>query len=66
MRWDNLRARRQDEADAGGVAQPLPLGLPEARVRTFDTPGFRGITFYEIYAKSIINKVPSASRVPFE
>jgi len=35
-------------------------------VRTFDTPGFAGMTFYEVQAKSIINKVPAASRVPFE
>jgi DNA repair photolyase len=33
--------------------------------RTFDTPGFRGITFHEIQARSIISKVPEASRVPF-
>ncbi|GAA3223673.1 Rv2578c family radical SAM protein [Actinocorallia longicatena] len=28
-------------------------------------PEFKGITFYEIHAKSIINKVPGGSRVPF-
>jgi DNA repair photolyase len=33
--------------------------------RTFDTPGFRGITFHEVHAKTIISKVPEASRVPF-
>ena len=33
--------------------------------RTFDTPGFRGITFYEIQARSIINKVPASSRMSF-
>ncbi len=47
------------------VAPTLPLGLPGAVTRTFDTPGFRGMTFYEIHAKSIINKVPAPSRVPF-
>jgi DNA repair photolyase len=61
MRWDNLRA-----ADAGQPATPeLPLGLAGATVRRFDTPGFRDITFYEVLAKSIINKVPGGSRVPF-
>ena len=35
-------------------------------VRTFDTPGFAGMTFHEVQAKSIINRVPSASRVPFQ
>jgi DNA repair photolyase len=36
-----------------------------AVVRRFDTPGFVGMTFHEIRAKSIINKVPAASRTPF-
>jgi DNA repair photolyase len=44
----------------------LPLALPGAVTRTFDTPGFAGMTFYEVQAKSIINRVPSASRVPFQ
>jgi DNA repair photolyase len=47
------------------AAEPLPLALPGAVARTFDTPGFAGMTFYEIRAKSIINKVPGASMVPF-
>jgi DNA repair photolyase len=51
--------------DGAGGAQPLPLALPGAVVRTFDTPGFAGMTFYEIRAKSVINKVPAASAVPF-
>src|SRR5215204_3140694 len=59
MRWDSLTVR----TDEAGM---LPLGLPDATVRTFDTPGFAGMTFYEIRAKSIINRVPSQSRVPFE
>lgn len=37
----------------------------DAVARTFDTPGFRGMEFYEIHARSIINKVPDASRMPF-
>ena len=44
----------------------MPLALPGAVVRTFDTPAFAGMTFYEVQARSIINRVPSASRVPFE
>ena len=69
MRWSNLSA----PVDGGSLpdraapaAPPLPLALPGATVRTFDTPGFAGMTFYEIRAKSIINRVPGASRVPFE
>jgi len=33
--------------------------------RTFDTPAFRGMTFFEVQARSIINRVPEASRLPF-
>ncbi|MGW0502499.1 Rv2578c family radical SAM protein [Micromonospora sp. NPDC003241] len=68
MRWDNLAAP-PDEGDPGRAAPatpPLPLALPDAVVRTFDTPGFAGMTFYEVRAKSILNKVPGTSRVPFE
>ncbi|MBO3748563.1 Rv2578c family radical SAM protein [Streptosporangiaceae bacterium NEAU-GS5] len=59
MRWDNLRLIDD------GQAQP-PLIARGAVARTFDTPEFRGITFYEIHARSIINRVPGASRVPFQ
>jgi DNA repair photolyase len=61
MRWDNLRLdveRRDDRVT-------LPLFEQGAVVRTFDTPEFRGMTFYEVRAKSIINRVPEASYVPF-
>ncbi|MGH3755891.1 MAG: hypothetical protein ACRDRP_25065 [Pseudonocardiaceae bacterium] len=34
--------------------------------RTFDTPEFRGLTFYEVRARSILDKVPGASRMPFD
>jgi DNA repair photolyase len=61
MRWDNLKL--VDPAPREGM--PLPLFDQGAVVRRFDTPEFRGITFYEIRAKSIINRVPEASRVPF-
>jgi DNA repair photolyase len=55
MRWDGLTAREP---------QPGLFGR-EVAARTFDTPGFRGMTFYEIHARSIINRVPQTSRVPF-
>jgi len=61
MRWDNLRLVEP----AGRERMTLPLFEQGAVVRTFDTPEFRGITFYEIRARSIINRVPEASRVPF-
>ena len=68
MRWDNLSAPPGGEVsgEAAPAAPPLPLALPGAVTRTFDTPDFAGMTFYEIRAKSIINRVPGASRVPFD
>ncbi|MEU4774686.1 intein-containing Rv2578c family radical SAM protein [Micromonospora sp. NPDC023644] len=68
MRWDNLAAPPDEGVPdrAAPATPPLPLALPGAVARTFDTPGFAGMTFYEVQAKSIINRVPSASRVPFE
>ncbi|GIJ38210.1 Rv2578c family radical SAM protein [Micromonospora andamanensis] len=68
MRWENLTAPpvEGDPGRAAPATPPLPLALPEAVVRTFDTPDFAGMTFYEIHAKSILNKVPGTSRVPFE
>ncbi len=64
MRWENLQAGIGADSEVARAA--LPLALPGAVIRTFDTPAFAGMTFYEIRAKSIINRVPSASRVPFE
>ena len=61
MRWANLGA------EAGPPDRSaLPLPLADAVARTFDTPEFKGMTFYEVRAKSIINRVPGASRVPFD
>src|SRR5215813_7300710 len=68
MRWENLRA----DTDPNGNEEqqvderPVPLPLAGGVRRTFNTPGFAGVTFYEIRAKSIINRVPGQSRVPFE
>ncbi|MGH2677920.1 MAG: intein-containing Rv2578c family radical SAM protein [Actinomycetota bacterium] len=61
MRWDNLRLDVHGRDDR----VTLPLFEQGAVVRTFDTPEFRGMTFYEVRAKSIINRVPEASYVPF-
>jgi len=59
----------QTFSDLRGQARPstdLPLFDAPATVRTFDSPEFRDITFYEVEAKSILNRVPAASRMPFE
>ena len=61
MRWDNLKLV---DPDPQGNLTPS-LFKQGAVLRTFDTPEFRGITFYEVRARSIINRVPEASRVPF-
>src|SRR6478609_2213969 len=64
MRWDALRAGSPDEGSS--PAQPAPMLFEQRAVtRTFDTPAFRGMTFFEVHARSIIIRVPDASRVPF-
>ena len=55
MRWNDLTEQEQGQ-------QPT---LPGAVVRAFDTPGFSGMTFYEVRAKSLINHV-KGGRLPFE
>jgi DNA repair photolyase len=57
--FSDLRGEQRPTAD-------LPLFEAPATVRTFDTPEFRNITFYEVEAKSILNRVPAASRLGFE
>ena len=56
MRWDRLG--REDATAA--------LFGTDVVTRQFDTPEFRGITFHEVRARSILNRVPGASRMPFE
>ena len=72
MRWDHLRLDEPldtgDGADlftVGRQDRVLPLIERSAVARTFDTPGFRGMTFFEVQAKSVVNRVPEASRMPF-
>ncbi len=65
MRWDSLRLIEPEVDEATGEAMPLTLFDRGAVTRRFDTPEFRGITFYEVHARTIINRVPAASRMPF-
>jgi DNA repair photolyase len=63
MRWENLTV------ESGGhsrTADTALFGADAVVSRRFDTPEFRGITFHEVRARSIINRVPGASRMPFE
>src|ERR1700689_3546419 len=81
VRWDNLRlddppTADQDAADGDALFPVLsPSGRRDVAVpliergavaRTFDTPGFRGMTFYEVQAKSVVNRVPESSRMSFK
>ncbi|MBC7724031.1 MAG: Rv2578c family radical SAM protein [Burkholderiaceae bacterium] len=59
MRWSGQEIN-SDQADAlPGLARLNNL------VRTVRTPDFAGITFYEVLAKSALNKVPGRSALPF-
>jgi DNA repair photolyase len=46
---------------ADGESRQGALFEAEPVVRTFDTPGFRGATFYEVRAKTVLNRVPGDS-----
>jgi DNA repair photolyase len=60
VRWEALQVEpRTGSSDGVLFARP-------AVVRTFDSPHFAGMTFFEVNAKSILNKVPAASRLPFQ
>ncbi|MDF3298698.1 Rv2578c family radical SAM protein [Streptomyces tropicalis] len=61
MRWENLTA----DQDRSRVDAAL-FGADTVVTRTVDTPEFRGVTFHEVRARSIVNRVPGASRMPFE
>ena len=65
MRWDSLRLTNDQESGPPGSASAPALFERDAVARTFDTPGFRGMTFFEVHARSIINQVPPASRMAF-
>ncbi|MCR6490739.1 intein-containing Rv2578c family radical SAM protein [Amycolatopsis sp. OK19-0408] len=55
MRWDRQRA---------GEGEPALPGL-EGLVRSVRSPEFDGVTFHEVHARSVLNKVPAGSGVPF-
>ena len=58
MRWSNLTLEAEETTR-------LPGYRDEAVVRHFDAPDSIPTRFYEIRAKSILNKVPEASQMPF-
>ena len=58
VRWDNLRIDAEKARTLPGYREP-------ATVRTFDAPEALDTRFYEVRAKSALNRVPNASRMPF-
>jgi len=65
MRWDGMRIEAGQPGCSTGCGPAALFERSAITTRSFDTPGFRGMTFYEIHARSIINRVPQTSRVPF-
>ncbi|WP_328320817.1 Rv2578c family radical SAM protein [Streptomyces sp. NBC_00388] len=69
MRWDQLTGNGGNDTTTGGAGtggNAALFGADAVTTRTVDTPEFRGITFHEVRARSIVNRVPGASRMPFE
>jgi DNA repair photolyase len=58
MRWSNLSMEAEERSRLPGYRE-------EAVVRHFDAPEAVETRFYEVRAKSILNRVPEASQVPF-
>ena len=58
MRWSNLSAENEESRRLPGYSEP-------AAVRRFDAPEAMDVRFYEVNAKSVVNRVPKASRMPF-
>jgi hypothetical protein len=59
VRWDEQSVERQSDARLPGVTGDVVE-------RRFTAPEAMDLRFYEVHAKSALNRVPSASRVPFE
>ena len=58
MRWSNLSAEAEENRRLPGYSEP-------ATVRRFAAPEAMDVRFYEVHAKSVVNRVPKASRMPF-
>jgi DNA repair photolyase len=58
VRWSNLTAAEQQERRLPGYREPAVL-------RSFDAPEALDVRFYEVHAKSALNRVPEKSRMPF-
>jgi DNA repair photolyase len=58
VRWNNLTLTEQEQ-------RRLPGYRDDAVVRRFDAPEALDIRFYEVSARSILNRVPEKSQMPF-
>jgi DNA repair photolyase len=58
VRWSNLSERADEQ-------RRLPGYRDEAVVRHFDAPEALDMRFYEVRARSVLNRVPVTSRMPF-
>jgi DNA repair photolyase len=58
VRWSNLTTGEEEQ-------RWLPGYRDEAVVRRFDAPEALETRFYEVRAKSVLNRVPGKSRMPF-
>ncbi|MDP1848662.1 MAG: intein-containing Rv2578c family radical SAM protein [Solirubrobacteraceae bacterium] len=58
MRWSNLTIDEDEGTRLPGYRDP-------ATVRRFDAPEALDMRFYEVQAKSALNRVPEASQMPF-
>ena len=57
VRWENLK-------EGGGEQRHLP-GYSDSVVRHFDSPEALDMRFHEVRARSVLNRVPARSRMPF-
>src|SRR3954449_9803421 len=58
MRWSNLSVENEESRTLPGYSEP-------AAVRRFEAPEAMDVRFYEVQARSVVNRVPKASRMPF-
>jgi DNA repair photolyase len=58
VRWDNLQVTEEEGRHLPGYRDPAVL-------RHFDAPEALNIHFWEVRAKSALNRVPKASQMPF-
>lgn len=58
VRWESLTDEAREQTTLPGYRDP-------AAVRRFDAPEALDMRFYEVRAKSVLNRVPEKSRMPF-